>query len=202
MHERTLALITHLLGESCVLCHFSSMVKGPGKDHLPLHADQNQSGGPAPFPPYAQIANATWALTDYTVSNGCICFSPGSHKLCRHPTYKEATDLARFVPLEVPAGSVIIWHGNTWHGALRRTNRGVRVSLLAFFNRWYHLPLEQIRSRITQEMLDRNSPRFAVLIGSQRPVLEEPESSQAKATRTSLLPDDARQWRSLSHVIG
>jgi len=64
MHERALALITYLLGESCVLCHFSSMVKGPGKDHLPLHADQNQSSGPAPFPAYAQVANATWALTD------------------------------------------------------------------------------------------------------------------------------------------
>lgn len=186
MNERVLALITYLLGESCVLCHFSSMIKGPGREYLPLHTDQNQDGSPAPFPPFAQVANATWALTDYTIEDGCICFVPGSHKLCRHPTHEEATDLTRFVPLEVPAGSVIVWHGNTWHGALPRTKTGVRVSLLAFFNRWYIRPLDDLRSRITQPMLDRNAPRFAVLTGARQPVLEDPQSSHAKAVRTSL----------------
>jgi len=186
MNERSLALITYLLGESCLLNHFSSMVKGPGSEHLPLHTDQNQSGGPAPFPPYAQVANATWALTDYTVANGCICFVPGSHKLCRHPTHEEATDLSRFLPLEVPAGSVIVWHGNTWHGALRRTNPGVRISLLSYFHRWYHRPIEQLRSRVTQEMLDRNPPRFAVLTGVRDPVLDQSSSSLSRAVRTSL----------------
>jgi len=186
MHERTLALVTYLLGESCVLNHFSSMIKGPGHEHLPLHTDQNQSGGPPPFPPYAQIANATWILTDYTVENGCLCFVPGSHKSCRAPTREEAMDLSRFVPLEAPAGSVVIWHGNTWHGALRRTKPGVRVSLLAYFTRWYITPIEELHSRVTQEMLERNPPRFAILTGARKPVSHESDTVHSLAARTSL----------------
>lgn len=94
MNEAALALITYLLGESCVLINeLALMVKGSGPDHLPLHTDQDQAVGPAPFPPFAQVANATWALTDYSLENGPICFVSGSHKLCRPPTRYEATDL-------------------------------------------------------------------------------------------------------------
>ena len=169
LHERTLALITYLLGESCVLNHLSSMVKGPGSEYLPLHTDQQQSGGPAPYPPYAQVANATWALTEYTAAGGAICFVPGSHKLCRPPTRSEATDVGLFEPLAVPAGSIVVWHGNTWHGALPRREAGVRISLVAYFQRWYHRPVFPIDDRVTPEMLDRNPPRFAVLTGIEGP---------------------------------
>lgn len=185
MNEPALALITYLLGESCVLSHISSMIKGPGKDHLELHADQNQSGAPAPFPPYAQTANATWALTDYTAEGGAICFAPGSHKLCRPPTLQEATDLSRFVPLEVPAGSVIVFHGNCWHGALRRTLPGVRISVLTYFNRWYNIPMDGLASRVSPAMIERNPKRFQILLGVAKPgrTIGTPRS---RALKTSL----------------
>lgn len=186
MNEPTLALITYLLGESCLLHHFSSLIKGPGSANLELHADQNQSSGPPPFPPYAQVANATWTLTDYTAAGGAICFVPGSHKLCRPPTRAEATDLSRFEPLEVPAGSVIVFHGNTWHGAFRRTAPGVRVSLLTYFHRWYHSPIEGLASRVTQAMLDRNPSRFRTLLGIARPGHDDIATARGKALKSSL----------------
>jgi hypothetical protein len=167
MNSSQLALITYLLGESCILNHLSSFVKGPGSEYLPLHADQNQTGSIAPYPAYAQVANATWALTDYTGENGAICFVPGSHKLCRSPTYAEATDARYFVPLEAPAGSMIVWHGNTWHGAVPRVNQGLRISLVVYFNRWYHPPVDDLTPYITREMLERNGPRFALLTRMQ-----------------------------------
>jgi ectoine hydroxylase-related dioxygenase (phytanoyl-CoA dioxygenase family) len=161
------------------------MIKGQGKDHLELHADQNWSGGPAPFPPYAQTANATWALTDYTIDGGAICFVPGSHKLCRSPTRAEATDLSRFTPIEAPAGSVIVFHGNTWHGALRRTLPGVRVNLLTYFNRWYNVPLDGVASQATREMVERNPARFATLLGVTRPG-QATGTAHSRALKTSL----------------
>jgi hypothetical protein len=164
LNRPVLALVSYLLGESCTLVHQSLYIKSPGPDHLPLHTDQDQTGSPSPFTHFAQVANATWALTDYTVENGAICFVPGSHRLCRAPTRHEATDLSIFQPVEAEAGSVIIWHGNTWHGALRRTAPGVRVSIVEYFGRWFLAGANT--STITAEMLERNPPRFAQLVRS------------------------------------
>lgn len=185
MNPPALALITYLLGESCIVSHLSSMVKGPGDDYLPLHTDQNQSGAIPPAPPYAQVANATWALTDYTRDNGGICFVPGSHRYCRQPTYAEATDLSLFHPLEVQAGSIIIWHGNTWHGAFPRRVPGVRVSLVEYFSRSYLRPSEDLGPLISPEALARNPPRFAVLAGAAKH-LKDFNSPLTRASRVGL----------------
>jgi hypothetical protein len=160
-----LALIRYLLGESCALIHQSLFLKCPGPDHLPLHTDQDQTVGPSPLQLYAQVANANWALTDYTVDNGTIAFVPGSHKLCRAPTRHEATDLTLFEPVGAKAGSVVVWHGNTWHGAFRRSRPGVRATLVEYFGR-QHLAGANT-STVTQEMLDRNPPLFAELVRTQ-----------------------------------
>jgi hypothetical protein len=166
LNRPMLALIDYLLGESCALIHQSLFIKRPGPHHLPLHTDQDQTTNSSPFLPHAQVANATWVLTDFDAANGTTCFVPGSHKLCRAPTAQEATDLSLFRPLEADAGSIIIWHGNTWHGAFRRTVPGVRVSIVQYFGRWYLAGAET--SPISQAMLDRNPPRFAQLVRSRQ----------------------------------
>jgi ectoine hydroxylase-related dioxygenase (phytanoyl-CoA dioxygenase family) len=128
-----------------------------------MHADSIQ---PNPLPPYAQVANATWLLTDYDGPSGPTLFEPGSHRKCRNPTAEESIDLSAAVPLIAPAGSLLLWHGNTWHGALPRTAPGLRVSLLCFFTRSYiKPPKESFTARVTQEMVDRNPPRFRRLAG-------------------------------------
>jgi hypothetical protein len=167
MNPSALALVTYLLGESCVLFSSTGQIKGPGHQYLPLHADQANSGTPAPFPPMAQVCNAVWALTDYDGENGATCFVPGSHKLCRHPTAKEAIDFSLFKPLQARAGSIIVWHGNTWHGAIPRRRPGLRVSIIQYFGRWYHNPGNQLAKLFTQEEIGRHPPRFADLIGAR-----------------------------------
>ncbi len=162
MAPKVLALVSFLLGENCRLDAINGVIKGPGPEYLPLHADANQ---PTPLPSYAQVANATWLLTDYTVPNGPTVFMPGSHKWGRHPVGAESTDLSQAEPVEAPAGSVLIWHGNSWHGALARTAPGLRISLVTFFSRHYiRPPRETYASKIDQAMIDRNGPRFARLV--------------------------------------
>jgi ectoine hydroxylase-related dioxygenase (phytanoyl-CoA dioxygenase family) len=164
MNERVLAMVTYLLGESCTVVAMNGVIKGPGPEHTPLHADSVQ---PNPLPAYSQQCNATWLLTDYDEASGATLFQPGSHKRCRNPTAVESADLSATVPLIAPAGSVAIWHGNTWHAALPRTAPGLRVSLLTFFHRVYlRPPKESFAGRVTQEMLDRNGERFARLTGA------------------------------------
>jgi hypothetical protein len=167
MNESALALVTYLLGESCVLFSSTGQIKGAGGAFLPLHADQANSGAPAPFPSVAQVCNAVWVLSDYDAGNGSTCFVPGSHRLCRHPTAREAIDLALFNPLEARAGSIIVWHGNTWHGAVPRKRPGLRLGVIQFFGRWYHNPGNTFARLMPPEALERNPPRFADLIGAR-----------------------------------
>ncbi|HVV36595.1 MAG TPA: phytanoyl-CoA dioxygenase family protein [Acidimicrobiales bacterium] len=166
MQPSALALVTQLCGWSCVLSTSTALIKGPStKDperlDIALHCDTEMH--PPPFPLYAQYANATWLLSDYSREGGSLGFVPGSHLLCRQPNGGEGLD--RLVPLEAPAGSLVVWHGNTWHGAYRRQTPGLRMAIAFLFARRYLLPREPYREDTTPEMLDRNPPRFATLMG-------------------------------------
>jgi hypothetical protein len=166
MMPTALALVTRLLGWSCVLNTSTALVKGTtarsgdGLD-IPLHSDNEMH--PPPFPAVSQYANATWLLSDYTASGGALCFVPGSHVLCRQPWSGEALD--QIVPVEAPLGSLVVWHSNTWHGALRRREKGLRIGLSFLFGRKYLLAREPYREDVTKEMLDRHPARFATLMG-------------------------------------
>src|SRR5580704_429090 len=139
-------LITYLLGQSCWLSSLTSHVKGPGEVGLLLHSD-TANGVPAPFSAYSHVANCNYALTDYTEAGGCLAMVPGSHRLHRQPTRWEVslsgeTRNPHVIPIEVPAGSAVVWHGNTWHGSFPRKQPGLRVNLATYFCRQYMAPQE------------------------------------------------------------
>jgi ectoine hydroxylase-related dioxygenase (phytanoyl-CoA dioxygenase family) len=164
MNPTALALITYLLGENCLIQSVTGQIKVHTAERTTVHSDNGMI--PSPFPPYAQVANATWVLSEYTKENGCLLMVPGSHKYLRHPTPEEANDEENMIPIEVPKGSMVVWHGNTWHGAFPKTNRETtRLNLIMLFCRMYLTPQEPLRYEVTQEILQRNPPRFAKLVG-------------------------------------
>jgi hypothetical protein len=161
VNPTALAMATHLLGESCIISNCLAGVKGPGTVDLGLHCDNVMI--PAPFPAYAQVCNVTWALTDYTPDAGPLVYVPGSHRFGRHPNRGEGRD--QVVPVECEAGSIIFWHGNTWHGADARRRPGLRVNLIVAMMRAYLRPQEPYRENVTPEVLADNPERFAILLG-------------------------------------
>ena len=178
-------MVQFLLGDEAVLSSCLGRLKGPGGLPLLLHTDQ--SFHPAPLP---LVCNVSYLLTDYDREKGALCFVPGSHQLQRHPLAGEnfdlggldrasaerelaqgrAVDVCEPVDLDVveaPAGSLVVWPGNTWHGALPRTAPGLRGNLILYFcNKWLR-PQEAYRECLPQEVLDRNDETFARLIGSE-----------------------------------
>ena len=60
---------------------------------------------------------------------------------------------------------VVVCAGNTWHGAYERKVPGLRINAAVVYCREYIQTQELIREGTTQEMLDRNPPRFADLMG-------------------------------------
>lgn len=158
-----LALTHYLLGRSAVLSNCIAGVKGPGGEDLGLHSDNVMI--PAPFPSYAQVCNVTLLLTDYDADSGPLCLVPYSHRLHRHPFAGEA--LNQRVPIVAPAGSIVFWHGNTWHGAFARRKPGLRMNLIMAMMRPYLRPQECYREDVTPDLLSRHPQQFATLMGKQ-----------------------------------
>ena len=173
MEEPALVLITYLLGKSCVLSSVASHFKGPGggnRGQLALHSDIQGNGVPVPLPAYAQVANCNYALTDYTeADDGVLAMVPGSHKLCRYADEWDLSKSKQAIPVLVPKGSAIIFHGNTFHGSYERKKPGFRINLSYYFCRHYMEPTEAFRDNVSKEMLERNPERFAQLMGMPRP---------------------------------
>jgi hypothetical protein len=65
MEEKPLALVTYLLGESCLLSSMGCHFRVPGGLPLMLHSD-NGNGTPAPYSNISYVANVNYALTPYS----------------------------------------------------------------------------------------------------------------------------------------
>ena len=60
---------------------------------------------------------------------------------------------------------MIVWHGALWHGAFPRSSPGQRVSLAMPMVRFHLLAQELFWASTAPEMIERNSSRFAALMG-------------------------------------
>jgi ectoine hydroxylase-related dioxygenase (phytanoyl-CoA dioxygenase family) len=175
MEPKPLALITYLLGESCLLSSMGCHFKGPGGTPLPLHSD-NGNGMPPPYPAYSQVANVNYALTPYSLEAGALAMVPGSHRLARPPRPEEmvlggpkTNPKAR--SMDLMPGDVVVWHGNTWHGSFARQVPGIRMNLAVYFCRQYVQSQEQHKGVVPDEVLARhaNDDRFQVLLHQKQP---------------------------------
>ncbi len=162
MNPVLLAIATYLCGYSAVLYSMGCFLKGPNATELPLHADTD---GPSPLPPHASVANLTYALTEFNRENGATAFVPESHRWCRSPVGSESkvVDNPQAIAVECEAGSLVCWHGNTWHGAFNRLAGGLRVSIPLVIARPHVRTQENLIDQIPKKILDRNSARFSIL---------------------------------------
>ena len=150
LEPKPLALVTYLLGESCVLSSMGCHFRGPGGMPLGVHADGISVG----MTEVSLVANCNYALTSYSREGGALVLFPGSHLKKRQPTAHEnwtadgetlvdiasqslerdALDAVDWneppggVTMEIEPGDAVIWHGNSWHGGCRRPSPGLRTS--------------------------------------------------------------------------
>jgi Phytanoyl-CoA dioxygenase (PhyH) len=196
-----LALITYLLGNHCILSSLGSHLKGPGGNGLLLHSDTGNSA-PDPFTPYSQVANCNFALTDYSEQKGALAMVPGSHRHARQPTrWEVGLDGQRryphVIPIEVPAGSAIVWHGNTWHGSFPRKAPGLRVNLSCYYCREYIQPQEDYRRNVPEGFLrGEEDARLARLLGADLVYGWQDEGPLKMYARRAESAGAIRSWQS------
>ncbi len=148
-----------------------------GSEELSLFSDKlnfKRPGG-APFPwhqdsPYwafscdhlERLVSVAIHLDDATLENGCLWMIPGSQRSGAFPCFTDRgvvgrlytdvdrLDLGRPLSLEVPAGSVVFFHGDIVHGSQGNRSRLQRRVLVETYQpaglpRWQH---EDVRNAL------------------------------------------------------
>ena len=95
-----------------------------------------------------------WLLTDYRREDGAFCYVPEGHRRGEPPRSAEAAGSA--VPVEAPAGSLVVFHGATWHGAFRKETLGLRLSIHGLHCRPHYIPQQDCRGNVAPETYARS----------------------------------------------
>jgi len=114
VHPHVLPVVERLLDPGCLLSGMTAIDIGPGEDSQPMHGDDIVMSRHLARPHAPMMVTSMWALTDFTGANGGTRYIPGSHLLPFIP--KAELDQHDVRELEMPAGSVMIFHGSLWHG--------------------------------------------------------------------------------------
>lgn len=186
----SLDLCRHVLGDGFILSCSNAPIAGPATGRMKMHSDQywtptiqeeplaysrlGENGldraevghsavrGDYLFPPC--MVTLVWAITDFTADNGATVFVPGSHMSGLQPDYRH--NYTDAVPAEMPAGSIVLWDGRTWHatGANRTQNQyriGVTNNIVAPMIR----PLVNYPYSLRAEVVARLDERQKQLLG-------------------------------------
>lgn len=108
-----------------------------------------------------RLVSVAITLDDSDDENGCLWMIPGSHKYGRLPCFEdrglvgrlytdlEGLDLAEPVPLAVPAGSLLYFHGDIVHGSRSNRSGASRRVLVETYQpaglpRWQHAEVRDV----------------------------------------------------------
>jgi ectoine hydroxylase-related dioxygenase (phytanoyl-CoA dioxygenase family) len=159
-HPNVLPIVEALLDRGCLLSGMTAIDIGPGEQAQPIHGDDLVMSGHLRRPHAPMMVTCMWALTDFTEANGGTRFVPGSHLWEATPFAGEPPHEPQEVALEMPAGSVMVFHGSLWHGGGPNTTEdewrlGVNVQYCPGFVRQQQNPYLGVPSEVAATFDDR-----------------------------------------------
>ena len=163
VQPQVLACIESMLGPECLVSSLASISLAPGETAQVIHADDQIM--PLAKPHAATVANSMWALTDFTEANGATRVVPGSHLWSENPDYFASEPDRPSIAAEMPRGSVLVWHGSTWHGGGANVSDQVRVGIAMNYCAGYIRQQENQQLGIPPEVIASFSPQLRQLCG-------------------------------------
>jgi ectoine hydroxylase-related dioxygenase (phytanoyl-CoA dioxygenase family) len=160
LHEPVLEVVEAVLGPELLLSSLTALDVHPGQVAQPLHADDANLPVPRPHDPLAVVA--IWALSDFSAGNGGTRVVPGSHRFGDRPRPGVQVDTE---PVEMAAGSVVVYDGAIWHGGGPNTSDGRRVGIICnHYAGWLRQEESQLLA-LTREQVAAFPPRLRTMIG-------------------------------------
>lgn len=161
-HPLGLELVKSIIGWPCLLGNLSANITGPGGGEMVLHADQIFV--PTPWPDEPQGCNIAWCIDDFTEGNGATRMVPGSHLWRRPPREDEAG--IDTVPLEAPAGSMVVFESRIWHKTGHNiTANETRAGVFGWYTKPIYRQQENWFLSLQPAVRDHASDEMLVLLG-------------------------------------
>ncbi len=160
VHPNVLPIAERMLDRGCLLSGMTAIDIGPGERPQPMHGDDIVMARHLPLPHVPMMVTSMWALTDFTADNGGTRFVPGSHRFAHTPESPDAPINVDVCALEMPAGSVMVFHGSLWHAGGANVTRherrlGVNVQYCPGFVRQQQNPYLGVPPEIAATFSDR-----------------------------------------------
>jgi ectoine hydroxylase-related dioxygenase (phytanoyl-CoA dioxygenase family) len=133
---------------------------GPGENAQVLHIDQ--SVYPLPSRQPAVVVNTMWPLDDFSAANGATRLVPGSH---RWGDDRRPDADPEIVVAEMPAGSVMFYLGNLWHGGGANTTERPRLGVILEFVVSWLRPQENHYLAVPRSVVRQLPERLQELLG-------------------------------------
>jgi phytanoyl-CoA hydroxylase len=142
-HPAVVDALVGVIGPNVKLMQSMLFIKAAGKPGQAWHQDESH------IPTRDRSLTAVWlALDDATVDNGCLWVIPGSHRRgVLYPTraqpdarfdgtpeaYGFPHDADEAMPVELPAGAALIFHGYLLHSSLPNRSAHLRRALVSHY---------------------------------------------------------------------
>jgi hypothetical protein len=162
-----LALAEAVLGEGFQMTEVGCRWRKPGAAAGPLRVtrptDRFSRVG-LPMPNVCFVIGISWMLSDLTREMGATLYLPFSQHVPRAP--RSGTSYKYLVPVEAPAGSVLVHHSGLWHGFGANTTKDkARIGVMSgYIPAWMDLvsvgwqPLKRsIRDRLPEPVRRMNT---------------------------------------------
>ena len=161
IHPNVLPFPERLLDPECILSGTTCMNIGPGEVHQGLHSDDGLVSVKRPRIPF--MVTTIWAFTDFTDDNGATRIVPGSHRFDHEPRKGEDVE---HIAAEMPAGSVLIVNGGTWHcGGANTTADDWRLGISVQYAQGYLRQQQNQYYSLSSDQVRRMPKRLAELCG-------------------------------------
>ncbi|MEM7533154.1 MAG: phytanoyl-CoA dioxygenase family protein [Chloroflexota bacterium] len=130
-HPKIMPVLEGVLGTSIILGSLNARIVRPDDPQQGLHSDIRQDLLNMASP---VMMNTVWLLDDFTSENGATRIVPGSHKsgLNMPP---EDMEIKHVVEAIAPAGSVLIFNGQCWHGGGKNNSNRNRHALFGHYRK-------------------------------------------------------------------
>jgi ectoine hydroxylase-related dioxygenase (phytanoyl-CoA dioxygenase family) len=159
-HDLAIAFITEVIGWPAMLSSTSANIVVNDDDNTAIHADQSYMPGPWSS---AHGINIAWTVDDFTCANGATLVAPGTHLLNRN--HRADENLPEFVPVEAPAGSMIVMDGRVWHTTGRNQSGRPRCGIFSWYTLPIYMPQENWYLSLNPAVRQFGSERLLTLLG-------------------------------------